>query len=205
MGFPVDGAGRVSQGKYWALFGAYMISVPVLMFAGVFAILGGSFLTGMVLMVAIIPLGAYWRVIMMRRCRDIGWPAFVPWLIFGLQIVTSFTLTSGAGAGATPDLSMFLVPLVLGAVDFVFMIVIGCIGTRRAVDYEDVFSGGSGRVEQTRPATAGSDGPDRYDDAIARALEAHRRGESTLSPPPAARPAPVTPTRAAVGFGRRVV
>ena len=108
MGFPHDTPGRASQSKYWTLFGLYMIAVPALLIVGV------------------IPLGIYWRVIMMRRCRDIGWPAFLPWLIFGGQFAAGFGLQIGAVSGTAPGWSMVALPLVLGLVDFVFSIVIGC-------------------------------------------------------------------------------
>src|SRR3989337_692291 len=116
MGFPSDSSGRVSQGKYWALFGTYMIAVPVLLFGGLGAMVQGSIGLGLLLIIAIVPLGIYWRVIMMRRCRDIGWPAFLPWVVFGLQFASSFGLQLGSVAGATPGaiLSMLAPPLLAG-------------------------------------------------------------------------------------------
>jgi uncharacterized membrane protein YhaH (DUF805 family) len=208
MGFPSDTSGRASQSKYWTLFGVYMIAVPVLLIGGLIAIVQGSIGLGLMLIVAIVPLGIYWRVIMMRRCRDIGWPAFLPWLIFGLQFATSFGISSGSVEGAGPGavLSMLALPLLLGLADFVFSIVIGCIGTKQGADYAAVFGDGPEPSQRTRPAgSPDGEGPDRFDDAIARALEAHRRGESVVGAPSAPRPAPAMPGRPAGTFGRRII
>src|SRR5918993_2342985 len=202
MAFGNENTGRVSQSKYWALFGAYMVAIPVLLVGGFIAIFQGSFVLGVLMVIAIVPLGAYWRVIMMRRCRDIGWPAFLPWLIFIAQMFVSWGLPMSVGAGATPSMSLFLMPLLLGLADFVFSIVIGCVRGKQSVDYEAVF--GDGPLQKTRPADTAyneADEPDRFDDAIARALEAHRRGESVLGAKPAPRPAPALPGRPVGGFG----
>jgi hypothetical protein len=103
---------------------------------------------------------------------------------------------------------MVILPLALGLFDFVFMIVIGCIGTKRDVDYETVFGDGPAQFQKSRPTGAmpsDIDDPDRYDDAIARALEAHRRGETVVGAAPAPRAVPAMPGRPAVSFGRRVI
>ena len=205
MGFPHDTPGRASQSKYWTLFGLYMIAVPALLIGGVVSMVQGSWVLGLLLIVGVIPLGIYWRVIMMRRCRDIGWPAFLPWLIFGGQFAAGFGLQIGAVSGTAPGWSMVALPLVLGLVDFVFSIVIGCIGSRQGPDYAQVFGNGP-EFQRTQPAEPGGD---RYDDAIARALEAHRRGESVVGAArpasPLRRPSPVLAGRPVASFGRRVV
>jgi uncharacterized membrane protein YhaH (DUF805 family) len=208
MGFPRDEAGRVSQSKYWALFGAYMLAVPVLLIGGIVSLASSGVGVGLLMIAAIVPLGMYWRVIMMRRCRDIGWPTFLPWLSFGLQSLSSLSIRHAVLSGAAPALSLLLVPLLIAFADFAFSIVIGCIRTKDSVDYEAVFGDGPEPFRDARPASAipaGYDAPDRFDAAIARALEAHRRGESILDPAPAARPAPAMPARPASGFGRRVI
>src|SRR6478752_3315858 len=112
MGFEVEGHGQVSQGKYWAFFGANMISIPVLLVGGLVALLHGSPGAGLLMIAAILPIGIYWRVIMMRRCRDIGWPAFLPWLSFGLQFVASYSATHSLRSGAPPALSVLSLPLI---------------------------------------------------------------------------------------------
>ena len=208
MGFPRDEAGRVSQSKYWALFGAYMLAVPLLLVGGVVALSHSSIGVGLLMIAAIVPLGMYWRVVTMRRCRDIGWPTFLPWLSFGLQTLSSLSIRHAVTSGAVPVLSLLLVPLLIAFTDFAFSIVIGCIRTKEGVDYEAIFGDGPEPFRDSRPAGAvpsSYEGPDRFDEAIARALEAHRRGESILDPAPPPRAAPAMPGRPAGGFGRRVI
>lgn len=221
MGFPRDDAKRVSQGQYWALFGAYMLAALILLVGGSVELARASLGLGLLMIAAIVPLGIYWRVVMMRRCRDIGWPAFLPWLLFGLEFAASFSITMsqlGARRGAAPDLSLAVLPLLLGLADFAFSIVIGCIGSKHQMDYETVFGDGPGYVQRPRvfadvPTGAdvqtGAGDPDQFDEVIARALEAHRRGESLLGgvprPAPAATSSPSPAARAPGSFGRRVI
>jgi hypothetical protein len=213
----------VGQGTYWAFFGGFMILIPVLLFGGFAAMLHGSLGPGLLMIAAILPIGIYWRVIMMRRCRDIGWPAFLPWLSFGLQFVASFSAMHSLQSmryGAAPAPSMLSMPLLMAFVDFAFTIVIGCIGSKQPFDYATAFAGVSGSYDPPPqpsqpsqslrptppPDQAGAEGGDRYDAAIARALEAHRRGDSLVgSPPPPSQPAPSGPARPAGGFGGRTV
>jgi len=220
MGFQVERPGQVGQGTYWLFFAVTMILTPALLFGGSAALLHGNVGTGLLMIFAILPIGIYWRVIMMRRCRDIGWPAFLPWLSFGLQFVASYSMMhslQSARYGAAPAPSLMSMPLLLGLADFAFAIVIGCIRTKEIFNYEAVFGDRSEsydprvtssllRSPQLSPAP--SEGSDRYDDAIARALEAYRRGESLVgapAPAPAPGAARSEPPRPAGGFGRRVV
>jgi uncharacterized membrane protein YhaH (DUF805 family) len=222
MGFAVERRGQVDQGTYWAFFGGTMILIPALLFGGAAAVLHGTFGTGLLMIAAILPVGIYWRVIMMRRCRDIGWPAFLPWLSFGLQFVASYSAMHSLQVmryGVPPSASMLSMPLVMAFADFAFSITIGCIRSKAVVDYAAVFgdapgSYGPGPSSQAarspgspllQPNSGGAEGRDRFDEAIARALEAHRRGESIIGSPPAPRPAQSDPPRRPGGFGRRIV
>jgi uncharacterized membrane protein YhaH (DUF805 family) len=212
MAFAENKAGRVSQSRYWVMFGIMMVAIVLLLIGGVTAVLQRSFLIGLLMIVAIVPLGIYWRVIMMRRCRDIGWPAFLPWLFFGLQMAASFNLQFSIVAGAAAR-SAIALPSVLALCDFVFSIVIGCIATKQAVDYADIFGDGPGEVQRSGPGDAAprQGGPDRFDDAIARALEAHRQKERARGAEQVggaaqpSGPAPAPFARPAASFGRRVV
>ena len=225
MDFEVDTSGRVSQGKYWAFFGGNMILIPILLVGGVIELVRGSWGTGLLMIAAIVPLSLYWRVIMMRRCRDIGWPAFLPWLSFGLQFLSSFSASSSLHSlrdGGAPSMSLLLLPLFASFADFAFSIVIGCIRSEASFDYATDFGAERDRYQQAlrqkssqsvrlvqssasqRPVPAGDD-DDRYDAAIARALEARRRGESTVAPTRPQGPAPRGPAQPPGGFGRRLV
>jgi hypothetical protein len=81
---------------------------------------------------------------MMRRCRDIGWPIFLPWSAQALQFLMVFLLfTSGGlsgGMGAARTVSSG--SLLIGFADFVLVIVLGCVRSRHVdVDYAEVFGG----------------------------------------------------------------
>jgi uncharacterized membrane protein YhaH (DUF805 family) len=214
MAFAGNNAGRVNQSKYWALFGVNMVAMALLLTGGVVAILGGSYPLGLLMIAAIFPVGIYWRVVMMRRCRDIGWPASLPWISFVLQMMASFNLqataftsrlTHGAAGAATGSPFFLVSALALG--DFVFLIVIGCVGTKQGVDYADVFGDGPGTAQRTalRDGEPGQGGPDRFDEAIARALEARRRSEQVPGATQPSAPAPADFARPRPAFGRRVV
>lgn len=206
--------GRVGQSRYWTVFGINMVLMPVLLFGGLYALFNGEYATGLVAIVLIVPLGIYFRVTMMRRCRDIGWPAFLPWMFFVVPIVLGVFGGIGQLGGQAPtaaSLPMLGLPLIVSIGDFVFSIVIGCIKTKEDADYSDIFGGAPA---PTGPATPlGEPGHDRFDDAIARALAAHRQSRSepaysdaTYSEPEAsARPEPTVHARAVAGFGRKAV
>jgi uncharacterized membrane protein YhaH (DUF805 family) len=207
MAFAENVAGRVSQNRYWALFGIFMIAIPVLLIGGVVAIVQGSFLPGLLMIGAILPLGIYWRVIMMRRCRDIGWPASLPWIFFGLQMAASVNFQLNHGAPGAAAHSALLLPSALALGEFIFAIVIGCVATKQAVDYADVFGDGPGTSQRTgsRDGEPRQGGPDRFDDAIARALEAHRQREAGGGATQPSAPAPAHLARPIPSFGRRAV
>jgi uncharacterized membrane protein YhaH (DUF805 family) len=210
MAFAGNNAGRVNQSRYWTMFGVIMIAIIMLVAGGVVAVAQRSYLFGFLMIAAVLPLGIYWRVIMMRRCRDIGWPAFLPWLFFGLQMAASFNLQastllhSSHGATVAAGGSGFVLASVLALGDFVFSVVIGCVATKQTVDYADVFGDGPGTLQRTglRGAEARPGGPDRFDEAIARALEARRQREQAAGVTQAAAPTPAPPARPS--FGRRV-
>lgn len=206
MAFAGNNAGRVGQSRYWALFGITMITMALLLIGGGFAALQGSYGLGLLMIAAIAPVGIYWRVIMMRRCRDIGWPAAAPWITSAVQVAMTLSLRSSHGAVGTGVGSAFLLISLVGLADFAFTIVIGCIGTKQAVDYGAIFGDGPGAMQRTQPREGEPlrDGPDRFDDAIARALEAHRR-EAARGMTQPSHPVPAHLARRSAGFGRRAV
>lgn len=216
-----NNAGRVSQGRYWAMFGINIVVMGLLVVGAASVALQGRFGLGLLMIAGIAPLAIYWRVIMMRRCRDIGWPAAAPWILFGIQIAISFNIGSNLGTAATAATagaagavgavasagSAFLLASLVSTADFVFTIVIGCIGSKQAVDYRANFGDGPGTLQSAQPRDGEprQGGPDRFDDAIARALEAHRRKEAAAAATQLSHSAPVPAARQSAGFGRRVV
>jgi uncharacterized membrane protein YhaH (DUF805 family) len=206
--------GRIGQSAYWLRFCAYMVLVPVLLVFGVYQLFKGNFGTGVLAVLLIAPAGLYFRVVMMRRCRDIGWPAFLPWLSFGLQMAIGVFGQVRLVGGGLPSASLLMLPLAASLADFVFSIVIGCIASKERDDYAAVFDFDDRDIRRAAPLAAShrphaqprqamADGPDldRFDAAIARALEAQRSGADSSSlaaaAPAAARPAP--------SFGRKIV
>jgi uncharacterized membrane protein YhaH (DUF805 family) len=217
MSFSVQDSGRVGQSAYWAYFGANMILVPILFFGGLYEIASGGWGTGALCIMLVLPLGIYFRVIMMRRCRDIGWPAFLPWVMLGLGILTNMMVMSRITANPTEATSALIMPAIVTIADFAIMIVIGCLATK---DQHPDFGGDYESLYQPidRPAAGGTDpgfdaGPidsvtsesDRWDAAIARRLAAQQSSPCEAAPAEhGAEPYPQV-QRAATGFGRRVI
>lgn len=219
---------RVGQSRYWTIFGAYMIVTPLLLIGGLYALFTGSYGVGLAALLLMAPLGLYFRVVMMRRCRDIGWPGFLPWVLFLLPMAAGFMGGFRLGETGPGALPLMMMPLLVSLADFAFAIVIGCKAAKREdEDYARIF-GDAGEParpaspppslpeiypDEPRPALAPNAGaigePDysRFDAAVARALEARRSTPSDPAPaaaPPG--PAPLSAhARAVAGFGRKVV
>ncbi len=224
--------GRVGQSRYWTIFGAYMILAPLLLFGGLYALFAGQYAVGLAALVLLSPLGLYFRVTMMRRCRDIGWPAFLPWVLFLLPVGAGFLGGFRLGDLGPSALPLLLMPLAVSLVDFLFAVVIGCKATKAAPDedYARIFgdAGEAARPQsqplpqplsqtyhdeppRTAPSPSAPIGaePDysRFDAAVARALEARKAAASEPTPAAIApTPAPLSAhARAVAGFGRKAV
>lgn len=214
---------RIGRQGYWFWLLGLGVGTIVLGFIAVTAALAGSFSLIAVFFLAMIGGGIWFRFVQMRRCRDAGWPAALPWIMFGLVMVTSvFSMMSLVSAAASGDLSALSagglsgLSTIAGLADFCFTIALGFVPGKDAARGGH---GGSGGV-QLRYAGGHdpADGEHEGDDPIARALENYRRTGSAVpgnTPAPAAAaraakpaPAPVSmpsgPPRPA-GFGRRVV
>ncbi len=227
MAIEQSGNERVGRRKYWAMFFANIVAVIVLAFISLAALAGGEWMVAILCFVLIIPIGIYFRVIMMRRCRDIGWPPSLPWITFGLGVVASMWNFGNIGAGLATDPASALGGVgfswLVSIADFVLMITLGSIKGRSEMNYQDVF-GGDAPV-RTAPAAdyasqdraaglsalASEDvaSGDAMDDAIARAVENYRRTGSAV---PGQAPVGASPRRAAstpptrqTGFGRKMV
>ncbi|WP_156169989.1 DUF805 domain-containing protein [Aurantiacibacter luteus] len=183
---------RIGRSRYWLLFLIYSVACVILMVGAGAALLSGDWVKGGIAVVLVLPLGVWFRVIMMRRCRDIGWAPSLPWLLMGASVVAGVATfaTSGAAQANTLGASGLATLVYLG--DFVFTLVIGAIRSRGGAgeDYAAVFSDDDVDFD---PHGAGADA------AIARALEDFRR---TARP---ARPRPASALPRSGGFGRKVV
>lgn len=203
--------GRVGQAQYWTIFGIYVVAVAGLVGFSFYSFAAGELSLGVTAILPLAPLGLYFRVIEMRRCRDIGWPSFLPWLLFVVPL--AFALIAGLGglgSGTGLAVTSLTVPLLISLVDFAFSIVIGCIATKDpGEDYAQIFGSEPrparpGNYQDPRPANA--PGYDRFDEAIARALEARHTSIAESAPALTLDPAAITPTahaRAVAGFGRK--
>ena len=138
MSFQMRDSGRVGQSAYWMYFGINIVLCAALLFGGIAAMLMGSIGVGILCILLVMPLGIYFRVIMMRRCRDIGWPIFLPWLSIGFAMVFGVIIGLQLGAHAVPPSPLFALPTIVNLLDFVLTIAIGCMPSRGAyVDYVD--------------------------------------------------------------------
>jgi len=133
----IQQTGRVGQIAYWVWFGASIVVTLALCGAGVYELASGAVMMGFVLLILILPLSIYFRVIMMRRCRDINWPAFLPWVSLGICVLAGTMSGWQAGATRQMPLSPPILPMILSLLDFAFVIVLGCIPTATSTfDYE---------------------------------------------------------------------
>lgn len=217
-----DEGKTIGQSGYWSRFAVYMIGVPALLVAAVIAFLARHYALGVLCIFGIVPVSFWFRFVMMRRCRDIGWPIWLPWLAMILQFLVFFM--AGAGSLMSGDFgalrSISSGSMLISFADLAFVIVLGCVASRPDFDYDKVFGGeplpraqAAGAPMDYRPGNLSED-PDaareREDAAIARALEAYRNGGTQQAAPaeqatrqsPAAAPAPAPFTRP-VGFGRK--
>ncbi|MBS0481544.1 MAG: DUF805 domain-containing protein [Proteobacteria bacterium] len=228
MAFPIQDSNCVGRSAYWTYFAVNLVVVAGLLTGMVALLFSGHFAMAVLCLFLVLPAGLYFRVIMMRRCRDIGWPAALPWLLFGLGVFANMTrFFHGVEGLRNPGVAPF--PMLVGLADFAFMIAIGCIQGRGQSDYARYFEPDeddrlgqvprpatpmAARPMAQRPVPQGHDADlpqDReqqeaiWDAAIARAL-AKQDMEARQEVHRPATPAPRTPgpPRPAGGFGRRV-
>lgn len=214
-----------NQSQYWTQFVINVIAVVGLISFSIYSLLSGHWGMAILAFLLVVPVGIYFRVVMMRRCRDIGWPPFLPWLFFGGGILGNMGRITAGSAAALKSGALGL-PLMIGLADFVFMIVIGCIASKRQ-DYAAVFEDDP-RPGGFQPATrrgeparslaynnmdsapraaippAESEQEARWDAAIANAL-ATRQAADDQSVPQQRPLAPGPLVGRPGGFGRRVV
>lgn len=225
MGFEAQGKPVCSQSSYWRQFVIQIVAVVGLVWGGFASLFTGHWGMAILAFLLVVAAGIWFRVVMMRRCRDIGWPPVLPWLLFGGGVLGNLGRLS-VGSAVAIKTGMLGLPLLLGLADFVFMIVIGCIATKRQ-DFAAVFED-EPRPDGYQPATRRSeparspadhslaeaprsalppterDQEARWDAAIANALAARESAESL--PAPQQRPFASAPLAGRPGgFGRRVI
>ncbi len=137
-------SGRIGQTDYWIFFGVYFVLCIFLIVGSISALVNGSLGLALIAMLLIPVLNIWFRVIMMRRCRDIGWPTFLPWITFALSFLSGFVGGASGGGAAAMLSGALIIPMILGLIDFAFMIAIGCISSQSfsmpdARDYERLY------------------------------------------------------------------
>lgn len=233
MSFGAEDKSRIGQSAYWMYFGAQIV-VSLALFGGMIAAVASARYSYIVLCFALLGImGIYFRVIMMRRCRDIGWPAAVPWISFGVIVLAqAATISSILSGSRAPSISAL--PLIASLADFGIIIAIGCFGSKHssvAYVFEDQPHTVAASRQPAQPeimrepprqhsgfsadpdSAAGSyaaeslsrdDEVASWDAAIARALSARNAEPAAPAPAPAVTLGGASP-RPAGGFGRRVV
>ncbi len=229
MAYPESEGARVNRSRYWLMFFVTMVASIVLIGVSIGAFANGSIGLGIIAFLLIAPLNIYFRVIMMRRCRDIGWAPALPWITFGLGIVASvFSFGSMATLDPTIILGGSGFSMLVSLADLVLMIALGSVRGKPQMDYREVFDGydrqpapqqrtgprPAAGFSTSQPGAATGDATssgDAMDDAIARALENYKRTGSAVPEQATAAPSPVrqraqqaAPARVA-GFGRKMV
>lgn len=188
-----SGQGRVSQPEYWLYFAIYMmLSIGSLISIFYFAAqlrISLTLFSAFVLFVG----GLWFRVVEMWRCRDVGWPAAIPWLIFAAQFLFGLI----GGVSALSMVAMLIATLILGFIDFVFAVGIGFLPTQevRQVDpsnYTPIDYSGFKKPDGRQAVS------DLNETAMARIEKAQAPKAAAVAIAPAA---VIAPQRA--GFGRK--
>lgn len=137
MSFQADDRGKIGQSSYWLHFGGYVLGAVLLIGLGAYQLVEHHYAAGILTILVVVPLGIYFRVIMMRRCRDIGWPVILPWL---LTIMSAFIGGFWGFLGAVSHNASMTAPFTFGALssflDFVLVIVLGCMPSKTDYNFD---------------------------------------------------------------------
>ncbi|MWV27047.1 DUF805 domain-containing protein [Aurantiacibacter rhizosphaerae] len=222
MAFSADDSSRISRSGYWKHFFINVVAVLLLIGVAFGSLASGAWVFAIIAVLLIVPVGIYFRVVMMRRCRDIGWPPALPWITFGLGVVGGMFNFEGY---ARMDMDVLLggsaLSSLVSLLDFALMITLGSVRGRDGANYAQVFGEGPAQANMRTgpraasdfgapaPSVATGDG-DAMDDAIARAVENYRRTGSAVpnltqaNAPSRSTPRAAPPSRA-TGFGRKMI
>lgn len=217
---------RIGRAAYWQQFIGNVIIVAVLIFAAFATAISGGIAAALIPLILMAAAGIYFRVVMMRRCRDIGWPAFVPWAFFaGHFLLALFTGASIATISLASAVGSLAFTQIFALADFVVMIVIGCLPSTHPATlgfvpdgYYDISERPPARITSHPEAKTGDLQPPstssfsdqseedenaRHDSAIARALADYKARQAASETPAIAPIEMPLPALRAVGFGRK--
>ena len=200
MSITYDGSPRVGIGQYWIMFAGSLIVSVIAIAVAIFSFFSANFFMVVIAALAMFASGIYLRVAEMRRCRDIGWPAQLPWVFFGILVLLALV----SFQGGMVSLASSGMSIMVSVADLGFAILVGCIPSKEwqapsAAEYRNHYS----ETAYAPEAAEDDDRDARYDDAVARAVAAYKKEgppsqSAAASEAPAARP----PARIA-GFGRK--
>jgi len=189
MSFHVDDRGRIGQSSYWLHFGGYILGVMLLFAVCAYQVVTAHYVTAIIAFLTIAPLSIYFPVIMMRRCRDIGWPVILPWLPMIASAVNGAVWSFyGLRTHQFHPTGSISISALVGGFDLVLQIVLGCMESK----------GGGGYFGDDFDPRSLPQAPLPYNPEASFRAKAH--------PLPAAAPIqPRAPTgpRSPSGFGRR--
>ncbi|WP_156874140.1 hypothetical protein [Sphingorhabdus lutea] len=117
----------VGRGEYWKYFFTIGIVSIGLLVGMIFCLLSLELLLTLILGLALFSLGIYFRIIMARRCRDIGWPVELVWISCGFQIFLGFVTQKTFDPNIMQDNPPSIFILLLVFSDLFLAIIIGCI------------------------------------------------------------------------------
>lgn len=218
MNFAVAGRRGMERGQYWTYLIVYVVAVLGLAVGSVIALGRNEYILALAAFLLIGAGSLLFRGVMIRRCREIGWPDVLPWLTLTFTAMAMASTFLSLAIAPEPSLSSLGWTSLLVVIDVVLMITIGL--REGAADLARARRQEEDELEATRAAFArlkpgsiqaprdNEDAAVRVDDAIARALADHR-GEKPAEEgtPNVARQAtqrrPAHGPRAAT-FGRRV-
>jgi uncharacterized membrane protein YhaH (DUF805 family) len=200
MSITYEGSARVGIGQYWMMFAGSLIVSVVAIAVAIFSFFSANYFLVLIAVLAMFASGIYLRVAEMRRCRDIGWPAQLPWAFFGILILLALVSFQGGMVSLASSGMSIMVSLA----DLGFAILVGCIPSKEwqapnAADYRNHHS-------ETAYAPESGDDDDRdarYDDAVARAVAAYKKETAQSPRASAAETSSARPPARITGFGRK--
>ena len=212
MSYTVNDPSRVGRLTYWMYYVGFMVLTWGMYGWAIYEYVKFNLIPIVFGFVAPFILSLYFRVIASRRCRDIGWPAFLPWVTWMLPVALGVLggLQAGMQAGLHPGVppaaaiasmgAAMVLSMLMGLLDFVFLIVIGCLDSQEA-GYDPDFGHRYDPRDMPQAPRRGLDGAPVHQRA--------QRIPQSHDEPPAA-PIRTTnhgdiPARAVQGFGRRGV
>ena len=212
MSYTVNDPSRVGRQTYWMYYVGFMVLTWGMYGWAIYEYVKLNAIPIVFGFVAPFIISVYFRVIASRRCRDIGWPAFLPWVTWVLPVALGVLggLQAGMQAGMHPGVpptaaiasmgAAMVLSMLMGLLDFVFLIVIGCLDSQEAV-YDPSFGHTYDPRDMPQAPRGYLDGEPAHQRAQ-RIPQSYGEEAPSVSTPPRASDLGARPVQ---GFGRRGV